>query len=192
MDSHLDLLTIIGIAFALSLDSFAVSVTNGIIIKKLQFFSALKIAFFFGAFQALMPLAGWAAGLTLKSYIQHLDHWIAFGLLLIIGGRMIFFSFQKEKSNGAVDCRNFSNLLMLSIATSIDALAVGLSFAMLDLNIFYPIAIIGGVTFVNCLIGIHIGKKIGHLLGNRLEIAGGAILILIGVKILVEHLMAGI
>lgn len=192
MDNHLDLLTIIGIAFALSMDSFAVSVTNGIIIKKLRFGSALKIAFFFGAFQALMPLVGWAAGLTVRTYIQHLDHWIAFILLFVIGGRMIAGSFRKDKDNNSSDCRSFSNLLLMSIATSIDALAVGLSFAMLDMNIFYPIAIIGAITFVNCLVGIHIGNRIGRFLGNRLEIIGGAILILIGVKILVEHLVAGI
>ena len=171
------------------MDSLAVSVTSGFIIRDLRLRHALRISFSFGFFQALMPLLGWAAGLTARSHIQRFDHWIVFGLLAFIGARMIAGGCSGRDSGDSGSCLDVSTLLMMSIATSIDALAVGLSFAMLDLSILFPIAVIGGVTFANCLVGIHLGNRFGHLFSHRLEVVGGIILVIIGVKILVEHLV---
>ncbi|HBB90214.1 MAG TPA: manganese efflux pump MntP [Bacteroidales bacterium] len=185
----MDFLVIIGIATALSMDALAVSVANGIMIKQLRTRHAVRIAFSFGFFQAIMPLIGWAAGITFSQYIKPVDHWIAFGLLLLVGGRMIWESISNSKKDEAVrNCLHFPTLLILSIATSIDALAVGVSFAFLDITIWLPIVLIGLITFVICFVGIIIGNKLGPILGNKLGIIGGVTLILIGVKILIEHL----
>lgn len=181
---------LIGIAIGLSMDALAVSVANGIMIKKLQARHALRIAFSFGFFQAMMPLIGWAAGITFSSYIKEIDHWVAFGLLVLVGSRMIWESFTISKKDEAErNCLHFPTLLVLSIATSIDALAVGVSFAFLDITIWIPILVIGMITFVICLIGIIAGNKLGPLLGSKLGVIGGLVLILMGFKILTEHLM---
>ena len=182
----MNFITIIGIGVGLSMDALAVSVINGFVIKKLKIKHAFKIAFSFGFFQALMPVVGWAAGLSFRKYIQNIDHWVAFSLLCIIGGKMIYESVicREEKK----DCLQFSALLTLSIATSIDALAVGLSFSFLQVEIIVPAIIIGVVTFIICLIGIYVGDKIGRFIGNKLELIGGLILIIIGIKIVIEHL----
>jgi putative Mn2+ efflux pump MntP len=192
VQGHIDLIVIVGIAVGLSMDALAVSVVNGFVIEELHLRHALRIAFFFGLFQALMPLAGWTAGLTIRSYIKSFDHWVAFGLLTFVGAKMLW---ESRSLKDAADCRNclhFPTLLILSIATSIDALAVGLSFAMLQLQILLPVLVIGAITFVICLAGTQIGKRFGHLIENKLEIAGGIVLILIGLKILIEHLVLGI
>jgi len=184
----LNLLTVTGIALGLSMDALAVSVTNGCIITNLKLRYALRIAFFFGLFQALMPILGWIVGSRFRVYIQDFDHWVAFGLLLFVGGKMI----RESRSAGStedskINCLHFPTLLLLSVATSIDALAVGISFAMLEMVILVPVAIIGVVTFVNCLIGTQVGSRAGHFLEGKLEFVGGCILILIGIKIVVEH-----
>ena len=188
----MDLLVLTGIAVGLSMDALAVSVANGIMIKKLQVRHAFRIAFFFGFFQALMPLIGWAAGITFSQYIKPVDHWIAFGLLVLVGGRMIWEDVSKSlgwKVDPIVqNCLHFPTLLVMSIATSIDALAVGISFALIGTTIWLPILIIGLITFTICFIGIQIAHRIASLLGNRLGIIGGLILIGIGIKILVEHI----
>ena len=185
----MDFLTLIGIAVGLSMDALAVSVANGFMIKQLRIRHAFRIAFFFGLFQALMPLIGWAAGITFSQYIKTFDHWIAFGLLILVGGRMIWESISSSKKDEAVkNCLHFPTLLMLSIATSIDALAVGVSFAFLDITIWLPILVIGLITFVICFIGVNIGSKLGPVFGNKLGIIGGIVLIGIGMKILIEHL----
>jgi manganese efflux pump family protein len=189
----MELLHIFLIAIALSMDALAVSVVNGCIIKNLNFKHALRIAFFFGLFQAVMPLAGWAAGLYFRTYIEKIDHWIAFVLLLFIGGKMIYESTIIKKDVCEIgakkkNCLDFTTLILLSIATSIDALAVGISFSILNINIIEPILIIGAVTFVMCFFGVLIGDKIGHFFEDKLEIAGGVILILMGFKILFEHI----
>jgi putative Mn2+ efflux pump MntP len=188
MDSHLDLLLLIGIAFGLSMDALAVSIANGFMIKELSLKHAFRIAFFFGFFQAIMPLVGWFAGLSIRHIIRDFDHWIAFGLLSFIGIKMIWESRSLKVEEDCKNCLHFPTLLLLSLATSIDALAVGVSFAMLELRIAVPVVIIGAVTFVNCLVGTQLGNKFGHLFENKLEIIGGIILVLIGLKILIEHL----
>ena len=177
------LLTIIGIALGLSMDAFSVSVTNGCIINELKLRHAFRIAFFFGFFQAIMPVIGWASGSVFYKYIQSIDHWIAFGLLSFIGIKMIYESIKKDAEKKQKDCRHYPTLFILSIATSIDALAVGISFSVLNIRIIFPALLIGIITFIVCLIGIFIGNKIGQLFNNKLELVGGIILIGIGVKI---------
>jgi putative Mn2+ efflux pump MntP len=185
----MDLLVIIGLAVGLSLDALAVSIANGYMIKQLKFHHAFRISAFFGFFQAVMPLAGWSAGLHFSSYIKKVDHWIAFCLLAFIGGKMIFESKKLEEDCESKNCTHFPTLLLLSLATSIDALAVGLSFAILNMSILTPIAIIGIITFTVCIIGVYVGNRLGHVFENKLELSGGIILVGIGIRILVEHLI---
>ena len=192
MHTHLDFITILGIAVAVSMDALVVSITNGCMMREFRVRHALRIAFFFGFFQALMPLIGWLAGISLAGYIRTFDHWIAFALLLVIGVKMIWECRKVDSDSSSRDCLHFPTLLLLSIATSIDALAVGVSFALLDTTIFYPIAVIGGITFVICFVGVASGSKMSHFHGGKLDAAGGIILILIGLKILLEHLIQGI
>lgn len=184
----MDILVLIGIAVGLSMDALAVSVANGIMIKKLQVRHAFRIAFSFGFFQAIMPLIGWAAGITFSTYIKEFDHWIAFILLVLVGSRMIWESISSSRKEEAVrNCLHFPTLLILSIATSIDALAVGVSFAFLNITIWLPILLIGLITFVICFFGVILGNRLGAILGNKLGIIGGIVLIGIGLKILIEH-----
>jgi len=190
-----DIFILIGIAVGLSLDAFTVSVTNSTIIKNLELRHGLRMSVFFGFFQMIMPIIGWAAGLTFSQYIQGFDHWIAFGLLAFVGGRMIWSGLpmnkQTDSSNNEnnQDCRNLPTLFVLSIATSIDAMAVGLSFALIEISIIFPAIIIGIITFLMSLIGYFIGKRIGEKLDFKLEVIGGIILIGIGIKILFDHIM---
>lgn len=181
------LLEVILIGIGLAMDAFAVSITSGITIRKMRLRHAFMISAFFGFFQALMPLIGWTLGLSFRSYIQFIDHWIAFILLGFIGTKMIIDSRSPEK-NESFDPLNVYILFTLSIATSIDALAVGITFSFLDIQIWYTSLIIGLITFVICLIGTKIGKTYGHLLEDKVEIFGGIILISIGLKILIQHL----
>ena len=188
----MDLLHIFLVAVALSMDALAVSVVNGFIIKNLRYTHALRIAFFFGLFQALMPLAGWTLGLYFRSYIEKVDHWIAFSLLVFIGGKMIYESTIINKDVCEIgekrkNCLDFSTLILLSIATSIDAFAVGISFSILHINIIEPVIIIGAVTFAMCFCGVYIGDRIGHFFEDKLEIAGGVILIIMGTRILISN-----
>lgn len=185
----MDAMTIIAIAFGLAMDAFAVSITSGITIKRLKINNALKIALFFGLFQAIMPLVGWLAGLSLRGFIAEIDHWIAFGLLSFIGCKMIYESITVQSSEKQINPLNIYVLLMLSVATSIDALAVGVSFAFLKISIVTPVMVIGTITFVLSFFGVFVGNRIGHFFENKIEIAGGLILIGIGVKILLEHLI---
>lgn len=135
-----------------------------------------------------MPVLGWLCGLSIKSLIESFDHWIAFGLLLIIGTKMIFESF-KAKENKTLDPLNLKFIIVMAIATSIDALVVGISFAIIDVNIILAVFIIGSVTFIASMLGVLFGKNSGSRLGKRMEVLGGIILICIGIKILVEHLV---
>jgi putative Mn2+ efflux pump MntP len=185
-----NLLAIVAIALGLSMDALSVSVANGFMIRQLRFRHAFRIAFFFGFFQFFMPIIGWAAGRYLQTYIRGFDHWIAFGLLLFIGAKMIIESRSLDPGCRSKSCIHFPTLLLMSVATSIDALAVGISFAVLEIGILGPVLIIGVLTFAVCIGGIYVGNKIGHLFERSLEVAGGVILIGIGVKILVEHLLA--
>lgn len=199
----MSLLSVFGIALSLAMDAFAVSVANGFMIKELKLRHALRIAFFFGFFQAIMPVIGWAAGREFAEYIMAFEHWVAFGLLVFIGGKMIWESgvlqFSRQDPGNAREgvcddekktCLHFPTLMLLSLSTSIDALAVGLSFSFLGVGIIQPVIIIGGVTFLLCIGGVYIGDTLGHLFEDKLELIGGLILIGIGTKILLEHFSA--
>jgi len=186
----MDIITIVLIAFGLAMDASAVSITSGITIKHLRFNNALKIAAFFGSFQAFMPLIGWLAGLSLRDLISGVDHWMAFGLLSLIGCKMIYESTKIHSSEREIAPMSVYVLLIMSVATSIDALAVGVSFAFLKVSIATPIIVIGTVTFLLSFLGASVGHKIGHFFENKIATVGGLILISIGIKILVEHLIA--
>jgi len=184
----MDLITILFIAFGLAMDAFAVSIASGAAIKPLKIHNAFKIALYFGLFQALMPLVGWLTGLALRDFISSIDHWVAFFILFVIGSKMIYES-TKLKTEGKKNNPLSTRLLLsLSVATSIDALAVGVSIAFLKVFILTPIIAIGMVTFFLSYIGVFVGNKSGHFFENKIEIIGGFILIFIGLKILVEHL----
>lgn len=184
---------IIIIGIGLAMDAFAVSVSSGVSIKKMHLKHAMLMAAFFGGFQAIMPILGWSGGIFFRDHIQSVDHWIAFGLLTLIGAKMIYESTKlKDDDKKQSDPHNIYILFTLAIATSIDALAVGITFSCLNYNIWEAAVLIGIITFVISFIGAQLGKKIGHHLGeNKIEILGGLILIGIGVKILIEHLMEG-
>ncbi|PIR16584.1 MAG: hypothetical protein COV46_07660 [Deltaproteobacteria bacterium CG11_big_fil_rev_8_21_14_0_20_49_13] len=182
--------TIIIIAIGLSMDAFAVSISSGVGVKQLKLSNALKMAVLFGGFQAVMPVIGWLAGVGVRSYISGLDHWIAFGLLTIIGLKMIYEAFKMRTENDAKsDPFKLFTLLLLAVATSIDALVVGTTFALLDLLIVVPVIIIGCITFAFSFAGAYIGNRFGHFFENKIEIVGGMVLIGIGVKILLEHIL---
>jgi putative Mn2+ efflux pump MntP len=186
----LDALTVVMIAFGLAMDAFAVSIASGMSIKKDRTKAALLTAVFFGGFQMLMPVIGWAIGLSLQNIITAVDHWIAFGLLTFIGVKMIYEALKNNGKNEGEKTLKLHNLLTLAVATSIDALMVGLSFAFLQTSIILPVAVIGIITFTLSFAGFYFGGILGKTFGHRIEILGGLILIAIGVRILVEHLFA--
>ncbi len=177
------------IAVGLAIDAFAVSIATGITTNiEQRNKNALAMASSFGSFQVLMPLIGWAVGVNLQSLIANFDHWVAFGLLAFVGAKMIYDSTRKESN---IKNRNLrlSSLLALSVATSIDALMVGLSFAFLQTSIVLPLVVIGIVTFSLSFAGFIFGCKIGQVFEHRIKILGGIILIGIGVKILLDALL---
>jgi putative Mn2+ efflux pump MntP len=180
------------IALGLSMDAFAVAVASGATMKRLHLPNALKMGLFFGGFQAVMPVVGWGAGLSLKNVISGVDHWIAFALLSAIGGKMVYEAFkikEEEECGGPKTCPfDTGTLTVLAIATSIDALAVGVTFAALAVSIVTPVLVIGAVTFAMSVAGVRLGSTGGHFFEHKMEAAGGFILIGIGLKILVEHL----
>ncbi len=176
----------------LSMDAFAVAICKGLGMRKVNYKQMLLIALFFGGFQALMPLLGWLLGRQFEQYITSVDHWIAFALLVLIGANMLR---EARKGDDTTDAETvydaplpLGQLLLMAIATSIDALAVGISFAFLGVNIWLAIAIIGTTTFLISAAGVFIGNRFGNRYEKRATIAGGIILILLGVKILLEHL----
>ena len=181
-------ITILLIALGLAMDSFSVSIANGLATKTFIIRKALTIALFFGFFQAVMPIFGWLAGEYIAEYISAFDHWIAFTLLTFIGIKMIYESIT-NKPNKIMGAYTLKVILILSIATSIDALAVGLSFSFLDIPIFFPALIIGMVAFLLSFFGVYLGRRFGKILKNKIEILGGLILIIIGLKILIEHVI---
>ncbi len=181
-------ITIFFIAFGLAMDAFAVSITSGIAIKNLRIGHALQIALFFGAFQAIMPVMGWLAGIGLKDYISGVDHWVAFALLSAIGCKMIYESMKMKSDRKEINPLNIYVLLFFSIATSIDALAIGISFAFLRIAIISPVLAIGAITFLLSFLGVYIGDRLGHFFEQKMELIGGLLLIAIGLKVLVEHL----
>ena len=182
------LLSIIIIAVALAMDAFAVSIVSGSAYKQLKLRYTLRIAVFFGGFQAFMPLVGSLAGLSIKQYIAGYDHWIAFGLLSAVGVKMIYESFKIGSVEQSFDPSNIFILLVLSVATSIDALAVGVTLSLITSSIIIAAIIIGIVTFALSYLGVLIGKKIGHFFESKIEAIGGLFLIALGLKILIQHL----
>ena len=185
----MNILTIIIIAIGLSMDTFAVSVAAGSTYKNPRINHAFRMAFAFGSFQALMPVAGWLAGLSLRQYISDYDHWIAFILLAFIGCKMIYESFKIKHVQQKTDTLSNTMLLVLALATSIDALAVGFTFSfLLAGSLIIAVIIIGLTTFIFSYAGFYIGKHFGHFFESRIEALGGMILLAIGSKILLQHL----
>jgi putative Mn2+ efflux pump MntP len=175
------------IAVSLAMDAFAVSTACGIQVGLVKYGHVARLAVAFGLFQFLMPVIGWYIGSTFSSWILAVDHWVAFGLLLVIGVRMIWESFREDDAPTKDPTRGW-NLLVLAVATSIDALAVGLSLSLLNTSIWYPAVVIGIVAAVLSAIGALFGCRLGHRFGEWAERAGGLVLIGIGVRILVQHL----
>jgi len=185
-----DFLTVFLIALGLAMDAFAVSLSGGFAAGRATPRETLRLAWHFGLFQFLMPILGWTAGLTVQNFIQAFDHWVAFALLAGIGGKMVYESFKTAKEEKkASDITRGASLVLLSLATSIDALAVGLSLSLLRVRILYPSAVIGVVCFALTAFGFTFGSRLGKLLGKWVELLGGLVLVGIGVKILVEHLL---
>ena len=180
-------ITILSLAIALSMDAFSVSICKGLATKKFSTNTAISCGIWFGGFQALMPLIGYFLGVQFESLITSIDHWIAFGLLVLIGANMIREAFKDE--NEDISSKNGVKIMfLLAIATSIDALAVGVTFAFLQVNIWKAILIIGVTTFIFSFVGVAIGNFFGSKYSKPASIVGGVILILIGTKILLEHL----
>jgi putative Mn2+ efflux pump MntP len=202
------MLSVVLIGLSLSMDAFAVSVSSGICIPGLKPFYAIRASLSFGLFQFVMPLAGWYLGSAFAARIGAVDHWIAFGLLSLIGGKELWEALSEKADadpceqcgpdggagpsarRGKSDIRNLLTLFNLSVATSIDALAVGISLSIMGSGIWSSAALIGGITFLVCLTGFEFGRRLGRLFRKGARIAGGLILIGIGVKILAEHLLS--
>jgi putative Mn2+ efflux pump MntP len=187
----MDIVVITLIALSLSFDTFAVSISIGLFDTTIIFFRAVGFAMVMTFFQSLMPFLGWLAGIKVEKFINNYDHWLAFCLLLILGIKMIYESIRKNNGDNKYINKNYlslQNIIWLGIATSIDAFIVGLSFGFLKFDIFLSILIIGFVTFIASMLGMLLGKKIGDRFGKKMEIAGGMILIVIGIKILLSHI----
>ncbi len=188
--AHVDFITILLIAFGLAMDAFAVALGVGTTRKEVWFRPGFRLSFHFGLFQFMMPIIGWTAGGTIVRFIANWDHWIAFALLLYVGSKMIKASFEERKSHDSADPTRRWTLVMLAIATSIDALAVGLSLAMLKVQILYPSVVIGVVAAAMTALGLALGKRLGVQFGKRMELVGGLVLIGIGLRVLISHLLA--
>ncbi len=184
----MEYLTVFLLAVGLSFDSFAVSVCSGLSLPKIQFFQAAKVASVLALVQGTMPLLGWLVGKSMAKIIEPFDHWVVFGLLLLIGGKMIVESFSGESKKAIQNPLALKVILFLGLATSIDALAVGFSFATILEKVLVAILMIASVTFIASMLGILLGKKTGPHVNQYAEIIGGIILISIGSKILIEHL----
>lgn len=186
----MQLLNISAIAVALAMDAFAVAIAAGVMLKKVSFRQNFRLAWHFGLFQAMMPVLGWSAGLSIRSWIENYAHWVAFGLLVFVAQGMLRAAFKKENGeNERKDPTRGLTMVMLSVATSIDALAVGLSLSMISVSIWTPALIIGLVAGAFTTAGMHLGKKIGSAtrMSRYAEALGGIVLLLIGFNILREH-----
>ena len=184
---NLGLIELVILSIGLAMDAFAVSICKGLAMQKMKCKNAIIIGAYFGIFQALMPLIGYFLGINFEKAITNVDHWIAFMLLGIIGGKMIKDSFGDESENCNDDV-SFKTMFVLAVATSIDALAVGITFAFLNVNLILAITLIGIITFVLSVIGTKIGNRFGDAYERNAELVGGCILILLGLKILLGHL----
>lgn len=185
--NNMGAIEILLISIGLAMDAFAVSVCKGLAMKKMNWKKAAIIGLYFGIFQAVMPVIGYFLGTTFEKFITYVDHWVAFILLVGIGINMVKEAFNKESENRN-DNVDVKTMLVLSIATSIDALAIGITFACLKIHIVMPVITIGLITFIISVIGVKIGNRFGDKYGKKAEIMGGVILILLGIKILLEHL----
>ncbi len=185
--SYLELFVI---AVGLSMDAFAVSICKGLSVRRLKPRHNLICGLYFGGFQALMPVIGWLLGRQFESLIKSIDHWIAFALLVLIGANMIREAVKNEEEN-LNDSFSPKTMLPLAVATSIDALAVGVTFAFLDVSIVPAVSMIGATTFILSAVGVKIGNVFGAKYKSKAELAGGIALIVIGTKILIEHLFFG-
>lgn len=185
----MDFLSITGIALGLAMDALAVSIASGVIIKRQHLTHAFKFGLYFGFFQMFMPIIGWYGGSLFQTFIEPFDHWVAFVLLAGIGVKMIKEAYDLDYVERSENYFTAYVLLGLAVATSVDALAVGLSFAFLGVDAVVPAVVIGMVTFLLSFTGVLIGKKIGHIFEKKIEVFGGVVLILIGLKILVQHLL---
>jgi len=170
------------------MDAFSVSITSGVKVKNPNFRHYFRIAFHFGLFQFLMPIAGFYSGVAFQNIIQSFDHWIAFGLLALVGGKMIWESTQIEDEEGACDPTRGRTLILLAVATSIDAAAIGFTLAALEIPVLFPSVVIGLICVLFSAVGMFIGCRIGSLIGRWAERLGGLLLIAIGARILVQHL----
>ena len=177
------------IAISMSMDAFAVCIGVGTTRRAEGPRSTFRLAFHFGLFQFIMPVLGWMAGATITRYIAAYDHWVAFGLLGLIGSRMVLSGFNPNTNEQKKDPSRGWSLVLLAVATSIDALAVGFSLGIVGITIWYPAAVIGVVTGLVSLLGLRLGNKLGEKFGKRMEIVGGIVLVLIGVRILLAHLL---
>jgi manganese efflux pump family protein len=184
----MELLSVITIAVGLAMDTFAVSIVTGAAYKQLHIRHALRMAGFFGGFQAFMPVVGYLAGLTVRQYVSNYDHWIAFGILAAVGFKMIYESFKIQEEKNTPDPSSLMVVLVLAVATSIDALAVGVTISLITNAIALAVIIIGAVTFVMSFAGVYIGKRFGHFFEGGIEIVGGLVLIALGIKIVIQHI----
>ena len=184
----MSLITIFVLAIGLGVDAFSVAIGIGAANKAKSWLPVVRLSFAFGIFQLVMPLIGWLAGSTVVGLIENFDHWIAFGLLVLIGGKMIREGFGEENDVEREDQTRGWPLLLLSVATSIDALAVGFSISLLKTPVLFPAVIIGVVCFIMTAVGMIFGKGLAKIFGRKVEILGGLVLIAIGVKILIEHI----
>ena len=185
--NNMGAIEILLISIGLAMDAFAVSVCKGLAMKKMSWKKAIIIGLYFGIFQAVMPVIGYFLGTTFERFITYVDHWVAFILLVGIGINMVKEAFDKESENRN-DNVDMKTMLVLSIATSIDALAIGITFACLKIHIVMPVITIGLITFIISVIGVKIGNRFGDKYEKKAEIMGGVILILLGIKIVLEHL----
>jgi putative Mn2+ efflux pump MntP len=172
----------------LSMDAVAASISTSTSARRVGWPQALKMALFFGLFQALMPAVGYACGVAFRGWFEALDHWVAFALLGFIGAKMIYESMRESEVEEEDNPFSTPKLLLLSVATSLDALAVGVSFSLLGISLLTTVAVIGLVTFSLCLPAVWLGKRLGSVMAKRAEVLGGLVLIAIGCKILIEHL----
>jgi manganese efflux pump family protein len=184
----MELLSVITIAVGLAMDTFAVSIVTGAAYKQLHIRHVLRMAGFFGGFQAFMPVIGYLAGLTVRQYVSSYDHWIAFGILAAVGLKMIYESFKIKEEKNTPDPSSLMVVLILAVATSIDALAVGVTISLITNAIALAVIIIGAVTFGMSFAGVYIGKKFGHFFEGGIEIIGGLVLIALGIKIVIQHI----
>ena len=190
MNGALDIYSLILLSIGLAMDAFSVSIVAGFGLGKLKPQDSLKISSSFGAAHIVMPIIGWYLGSTVLILIQRWDHWIAFILLAFVGGKMLFEGLKNEVEEvNACDLLNFESLLMFTVAVSIDALAIGLSFSLEHVSIWFPSLIIGLGTLFFTLLGLTIGNRTGQLFGKRAQIVGGIILIFIGLRIVIEHIL---